>query len=244
MRFRIASACFPFVFRRIKSTSSLYSPLSSLFIVLSNFERINSPTSSQTEKIIKSRFYNIQLIAKEPQVVDDVLKNSVHYVGYRHDFDEWVPVNRIINTLPLTVPEVMPDVFINDLSILRIRINESLNLKGRMDTNIVLNQPIALQMCGVLSPRLKIIKVCPRRATIYTTEQESLSDLFRDSFWFRHIVNGAGDMAQISMSTLQVLCTCKKSMKEYVEKNGKLVLNEIESILNLKLQFVIKHYKY
>ena len=48
MFFRIASACFPFVFRRIERPSSLHSSLSSLFIVLSHFEKINSPTSSQT----------------------------------------------------------------------------------------------------------------------------------------------------------------------------------------------------
>ena len=66
----------------------------------------------------------MELISKEPQVIDDVLKNKVHYVGYSHDFDEWIPVNEIINTSPLILPGVMSDVAIHDLSILRFRIKE------------------------------------------------------------------------------------------------------------------------
>ena len=207
-------------------------------------ERLMTSGLRKKDKRNNSRFYDIELISKEPQVIDGVLKKKVHYVGYSHDFDEWVPVNEIINTSPLILPGVMSDVAIHDLSILRFRIKESLYLKRRMDTKIILNQAISLQTWGVLSPRLKIIKVFPKRATIYTTDEGSLSDLFHDDFWFRRILNEAGDIAQINMNTLQLLCTCKKSIKEYVEKDGKLVFNEIESGLNLKLQYVIEHNKY
>ena len=82
-------------------------------------------------------------MSKEPQVTDGVLKKKVHYVGYSHDFDEWVPVNEIINTSPLILPGVMSDV----VSILRFRMKESLYLKRRMDTTIILNQAISLQTC-------------------------------------------------------------------------------------------------
>ena len=74
------------------------------------------------DKRNNSRFYDIELISKEPQVIDSVLKKKVHYVGYSHGFDEWVPVNEIINTSPLILPGVISDVAIHDLSILRFRI--------------------------------------------------------------------------------------------------------------------------
>ena len=138
-------------------------------------ERLMTRGLRKKDKRNNSRFYDIELISKEPQVIDSVLKKKVHYVGYSHGFE--------------------------------------------------------------------IIKLFPKRATIYTTDEGSLSDLFHDDFWFHRILNEAGDIAQINMNTLQLLCTCKKSIKEYVEKDGKLVLNEIESGLNLKLQFVIEHNK-
>jgi len=74
--------------------------------------------------------------------------------------------------------------------------------------------------------------------------EESLPDLFHDNYFLRRSANEAGDIAQINKNTLQVLCTCKKSVKKYVEKDGKLLLNEVESGLNSRLQFVIEHNKY
>ena len=73
-------------------------------------ERLMTSGLRKKDKKNNSRFYDIELISKEPQVKDGVLKKNVHYVGYSHDFDEWVPVNEIINTSPLILPGVMSDV--------------------------------------------------------------------------------------------------------------------------------------
>ena len=62
MSFRIASACFPLVFRKIKRPSSLYSPLPSLCILLFNLERMNSPTSSQTSECMPDDRVIVKLI--------------------------------------------------------------------------------------------------------------------------------------------------------------------------------------
>lgn len=165
----------------------------------------------------------------------------VHYVRYSNEFDEWVPISEIINKSSSVNPADILPVSINDFSILRHRIKESLTLYHRMDTRISLIQPITMQTWSVLSPQLEILKVFPKNPTVYTADKQALSNLLNDKFWYRRIINEAGDKASINMKTLQLSCTNKKPIQDYTEKDEN---SFHESGLHLKLQFVIEHNKY
>jgi len=189
-----------------------------------------------------SKFYDVEAVS-EPVVIDGILKRKVKYVGYGREHDEWLPASDIRSKTEGDRASFSPLV-LSDLGRLKVRIKENLSLRRKTSTKVDIAEPISHETWCVLSACLTPLRLFKKRPTIYSCSHEKLSNLFKDPTWSRRVINEAGDVARVNMSTLQIVAYVKKPITDFLEEDGMLALSPISRGLYLKISFAIDHAKY
>ena len=149
------------------------------------------------------KFYDVEDVS-DPVVIDGVLKRKVKYVGYGREDDEWLPASDIRSKMEGDIASFSPLV-LSDLGRLKLRIKETLSLRRRTSTKVDIAEPISHDKWCVLSACFTPLRLCKKHPPSYSCSHEKLSNLVKDPKWPHRVINEAGDVAHVTMSTLQIV---------------------------------------
>ena len=118
------------------------------FKTINLLEHLKYENLLDEEKSEKGEFFNA-IVVQKPELKDGLLTTKVHYEGYGHEYDEWVPPTDVIGQIRVEPSDFSP-VATYDLHRIKITIKEILLLNRRMDTRIFFIR--MFRMTPVLKP--------------------------------------------------------------------------------------------
>lgn len=91
---------------------------------------------------------------------------------------------------------------------------------------------------------MDIVKVFKKQPTIYNTSKEKMALVLQDESWSHRIINEAGDVANVNMTSFQISCYTKKPILDFREEAGRLVPSPVCRGLFIKIKFMVEHSKH
>ena len=165
---------------------------------------------------------------------------KVHFVGYSNKYDEWKPVEEIIDVPDDIISSSANNHFKHQLT---LRIKEELSVARKRDSKVVISIPVQKEMFeNFTSFGTLMSKTCSR--SVYTIGDFAHLNAFLGENWHSRIVNQYGDSCRIRPGTAVFWLTSRMPLLEFVIDRNECKRKELNRGFLFKLKFVRECYRH